>query len=125
MLDALLDNADRAGLARLARMLRIHARAEEDIVFPALDGSHELGHHVREDQALHRVIDAELLAVEREPDDAAWQPRLAALRVTLVAHCAEEESQLFPRARCVISDSHARDLFDVYELEQEMLAHVR
>ena len=111
-----------ASFARLVRAIRIHFRAEEAIVFPKLDGSYELGHHVRIDQAQHRAIDAMLRDLEHvQLGGAEWLDRLAGLRDQLVAHFADEENVVFPRAHNVISSPDEQALLVLYEQEREFL----
>lgn len=128
MLDATADIDDddvigrRTAFRRLARIIRIHARAEEMIVFPALDGSYELGHHVREDQAHHRAIDARIRELERgSAIDQSWTAQIQSLRTMLEVHFADEEQVVFPQARCVISDPRSRELLEEYDQERELL----
>jgi hypothetical protein len=112
----------RAGFARLARVLRIHARAEEAIVFPRLDGSYELGHHVREEQAQHRAIDGRMKEIERSSAIGdAWRAEVEALRRVLEQHFAVEEKFLIPHAHCVISDPDAHTLLADWDQECEFL----
>lgn len=123
LFDAALVDGEPATFRRLARILRVHAKAEELIVFPALDGSHELGHHVHEDVLIHRDIDEQLRALENSADRGpAWLARASALREILLAHFADEEVLLFPGAHCVISDQHSQDLLNEYERECAFLA---
>ena len=108
----------------LARVIRIHARAEEDVVFPTLDGSYELGHHVREDQAQHRAIEDQLREIELGfPSGAAWFEAMRRLRSLLLRNFTDEEGVVFPRAHNVISDPQARDLLIEYEQQREVVEH--
>lgn len=126
ILDGALEDGQPASFRRLARILRVHARAEELIVFPALDGSHELGHHVHEDVQVHRDIDQQLRALEQSADRGpAWRARAMTLREILVTHFGDEELRLFPGAQCVISDQHSQDLLNEYERECAYLATQR
>jgi hemerythrin-like domain-containing protein len=132
MLDALLRLADhdaagrRATFARFAEAVRIHARAEEEIVFPVLDGTYELGHHVREDAKDHRAIEALIRAVELSPAEGpGWRTQVYALKSTLDHHFADEENVVFPLAEEVVSSPHARDILFAYEQEREFLTRTR
>jgi hemerythrin superfamily protein len=128
MLDELLrrpagEAAERgAAFTALARTVRAHDRAEEAIVYPPLDGSYELGHHVRIDRRQHRAIEELLQAVERTPaDDPAWTGRLSELQRLLARHLADEEGVVIPRARFVISGQHASELLLAYERERDRI----
>jgi hemerythrin superfamily protein len=121
-LDATLEVDDSAGFARVAQMIRIHARAEEAVIFPVLDGSYELAHHVREDVEEHRTIEAQLREIaQRDAMGKAWHDQARALRVMLVRHFQDEEEVVFPRARNVINP-RSNELLELYEIEREFLA---
>ncbi len=120
--DAAAPPAEQAAVvARLGRIIRIHARAEEAVIFPVLDGSYELGHHVREDEQDHRTIDAQVSLIERRAASGqTWLDQLEALRVMLLRHFEDEEEYVFPLARYVLNP-RSDDLLRVYELEREYL----
>jgi len=120
------DEARAAAFARLAQLIRIHDRAEDEIVYPVLEGSRELRHHMREDTKDHRAIDALLRSIE--VDSAAgpgWQERLTALRAALDHHFADEEEYVFPRAHAVISSPEEQEMLLFYEQEREFLSRPR
>jgi hemerythrin-like domain-containing protein len=111
-----------AAFARISRLVRAHAGAEEDILFPVLDGSYELGHHVREDVAVHAAIAERMRRIERTPADGVdWSHDLAALWELLAQHFADEENVVFPRARCVISDGSSMELAISYERDRDRM----
>ncbi len=123
-LDLMIDSDDpdpetrRAAFERLARAIRIQSAAEEAIVFPVLDGSFELGHHVREDQARMRGIEARLRKIERSDEIDAAQ--LLVLRSMLVREYDDEEQVVFPRALMVM-DSTVDTMLLEYEQERAFL----
>jgi iron-sulfur cluster repair protein YtfE (RIC family) len=103
-----------------ARLLRAHAHAEEKIFFPVLDGSYELGHHVREDAVAHARIGELLREIEGIPAmDPAWHHALVVLRMTLERHFDDEETVVFPRAHCVVGDARAMELGALYEYDRD------
>jgi hemerythrin superfamily protein len=105
---------------RFARLLRAHAHAEEKILFPVLDGSYELGHHVRKDAAQHAQLEELVRLIEDTPAaDPAWRPSVAALQRRLLLHFVDEEDVVFPRARRVMDDAHAMDLALRYERDRD------
>lgn len=112
----------RAAIARLATTIRVHARAEEAVIFRVLDGSYELGHHVREDEHEHRTIDAQLRMIERRAGAGVpWRDQVEALRVMLLRHFDDEEEVVFPRARYVVNP-RSDDLLRLYDQEREYVA---
>ncbi len=91
---ALLDEAIAAdgdakcdAFVQLAKILRIHAHAEETVIFPT---SATLGEHRAIDARLHEI---ERRVSARTPCDGL----IRALRVSLERHFADEEEVLFPR----------------------------
>jgi hypothetical protein len=107
---------------RLAHDIRVHARAEEDVVFPTLDGSYELGHHVRQDKAHHRAIEDQLRAMELDlPSGAAWREEMLRLRGLLERNFRDEEEVVFTRAHNVIGDPQSRELLVEYEQQREFV----
>ena len=107
--------------AALDRLVRAHARAEEEIVFPVLAGSYELGRHMHEDADDHAIIGALLDRIERTPADGPdWRYDLALLRDRLTRHFEDEELVVFPKAHCVISDERAMDLAIAYERDRDL-----
>jgi hypothetical protein len=84
--------ADRSGLlARIGGRLRIHARIEDEIFYPALPA----GETLAQARAEHQRLDAQLRALaESSGDDGG----VAALSEALRHHAAFEEQQLFPLA---------------------------
>jgi hemerythrin superfamily protein len=121
--DAFAEGPDNpALLATLARAVRLHDRAEEVVLFPILDGSYELGHHVREDVREHRVIESLLEELQRrDPTEPGFRRQINELRAAL-EHNFVDEQDVYARARTVVSDEHAQELLGVYEQEREYLS---
>lgn len=112
----------RVEFAELGRLIYAHARGEELIVFPALDGSYELGHHVRLDRREHQAIEAMIRDIESTPAASLdWSRKLTLLADLLRRHFADEEEVVFPHAHNVISDQHAAQLLDTYEAERDLV----
>jgi hemerythrin superfamily protein len=110
-----------AAFHQLARMIRAHARAEDEIVFAALDGSHELGGHMRADHVAHAAIAEALDDVEAlAPSSPAWKQRLHGLSALLTSHFRDEETVVFPRARFVISAQRAAEMLALYDRDREL-----
>jgi len=110
-----------AWFARLAELVRAHARAEDEIVFPALEGSHELGRRMRQEHAHHQRIEALIHGVVVQPATSdEWAHRLRMLDVALRDHFYDEEHNVFPLARYVISAEHAADLLNLYERDRDL-----
>ncbi|HUQ50736.1 MAG TPA: DUF892 family protein, partial [Gammaproteobacteria bacterium] len=90
---------------RLCLALRAHMAGEEEFFYPALreadSGAPSVEHAIAEHAQAKRIIEQ----LEQSPDEAAATDGLVAkLKNEIVAHVAEEETQLFPLARQVPID---------------------
>jgi hemerythrin superfamily protein len=91
--------SDRHGfVARLGAMLRVHARIEDEIFYPALL-SHAGGSQVRRAMEDHAEIATLLEALaEADPLGHEFDAHMSALVKAVHAHVQEEELTLFPAA---------------------------
>lgn len=84
--------ADRSGqIARIGGRLRIHARIEDEIFYPALPP----GETLQQARAEHEALDRHL---RRLAESAGADGGVAALAEALRRHAAFEEEKLFPLA---------------------------
>lgn len=113
----------RAAFATLARELTLHMRAEEEIVYPALDGSYELGDRIHEARREHERAAARLETLEELGDSGdVWLAKVRALRAEVEHHVREEERAVFPRARMVLDRLHQEELLELYEQDKVVQA---
>ncbi|MGJ8562316.1 MAG: hemerythrin domain-containing protein [Alphaproteobacteria bacterium] len=91
--------------------LEAHAAAEEQVFYSALmkkpDGTDEARHSVHEHQEMTKLID-ELDAMDQSAD--VWMKIFGKLKHLVVHHVDEEEADIFPVARKVISRDAANDM---------------
>nr|WP_276599764.1 hemerythrin domain-containing protein [Nannocystis sp. SCPEA4] len=105
---------------RLKLKLVPHARAEEAIVYPRLLKADATVEQVLESLEEHKQVDnliAELDALS--PRDERWAPKMKVLADMVGHHVDEEEGELFPRARQILSDREAVELADAYARERD------
>jgi len=85
--------------------LQIHAQLEEEIFYPALQGTTAgeqlLGKSVAEHDEMKRLV-AEIRALE--PDAPGFDDRFLALMRTVIHHVADEETVLLPAAETLLRD---------------------
>jgi len=107
--------------AELERELDIHARLEEEIFYPALrhDGADPmLDEALAEHAGMQRQIgDMHGLDVDSE----AWWNHLEELSRTVEHHVHEEETQMFPKAREVLSTRLQESLIERMHARKEQL----
>ena len=91
--------------ARLKSELQIHERIEEEVLYPALKNnprSEEIAYEAYEE---HHVVDVILEELEATPTSAPeWLAKFTVAKENLQHHIEEEEKELFPKARQILSD---------------------
>lgn len=116
---ALLDEIERA--------LREHTGIEEQIFYPAFreaartDKDRRLFHEATEEHHVVDVVLPEVRAARHEPD--VFQARAKVLRELVRHHIEEEQDELFPRARQLLSGEELRALGT--QISERKRAHQR
>jgi iron-sulfur cluster repair protein YtfE (RIC family) len=97
--------------AQLKQELDIHARIEETIFYPAIKEAKETKDITLEAYEEHNVV-KQLLAEldELSKDDETWGAKLKVLKENVEHHVEEEEEEMFPSAREVLSPEQIEDL---------------
>lgn len=89
---------------RLKTELDVHAKIEEEIFYPALEGEDETHEITLEAFEEHRLVKQLLAELESMPkDDEQWTARFTVLKENIEHHVEEEEGEMFPKARNVLS----------------------
>ena len=91
-------------LAKLKYALSKHAIQEEMVVYPALRQANQTGDadHLSED---HGYVKTYLYELETLPKDSPeWLPRVRDFRQMIEGHMREEENDIFPRFREMLSE---------------------
>ncbi len=90
--------------AQLKNELDIHARIEEEVFYPALKEADETHDIVLESYEEHAVVKQLLSELdELSKDDETWGAKLKVLQENVEHHVEEEEGEMFPKARKVLS----------------------
>jgi len=97
--------------AQLKQELDIHARIEETIFYPAIKEAKETKDITLEAYEEHNVV-KQLLAEldELSKDDETWGAKLKVLKENVEHHVEEEEGEMFPSAREVLSPEQIEEL---------------
>ncbi len=99
--------------AQLKNELDIHARIEEEILYPALgdaDATHDIVLESYEEHGVVKTLLGELEALAK--DDEMWGAKLKVLQENVEHHVEEEEGELFPNARKILSTEEIEALGD-------------
>ena len=96
---------------QLKQELDVHAAIEEQIFYPAIkdaDATHEITLEAFEE---HAVIKQLLSELEADPKDTEeWKAKLTVLKENVEHHVEEEETEMFPKARKVLSEEQVEQL---------------
>lgn len=96
---------------QLKTELDAHARVEETIFYPELekaDETHDITLEAFEEHRLVKQLLAELETMDK--GDEQWTARFSVLKENVEHHVEEEEGEMFPKARKVLSNDQAEIL---------------
>jgi len=96
---------------QLKTELDVHARIEETIFYPTLEEADETRDITLEAFEEHRLVKQLLQELESmSKDDEQWTAKFTVLKENVEHHVEEEEGEMFPKARKVLSEEQARSL---------------
>jgi hemerythrin-like domain-containing protein len=111
-LEPATDAATRQKLfTQLKQELDIHAHIEETILYPALKTAAETSDITEEAYEEHQEVKDLLAELEATPaDDEDWNDLLLELKDNVEHHVEEEEGEMFPKARTVLSEQQLNEI---------------
>ena len=115
-------------LAKVAREIDVHTRIEEEIFYPAFKQAGDRGEDAQlyhEARADHRAAGEMVLPdlLKTAPDSEEFGGRAKVLKELVEHHAREEEREMFPRARQLLTAAQLRELGErMMERKQELLA---
>ncbi|HEU0043703.1 hemerythrin domain-containing protein [Sphingomonas sp.] len=97
-------------LMQLKHALGKHALQEENAVYAMMrdQGSKEAADHLNHDHGYVKQYLFDLTELERS--DPAWLPKVIEFRAMIEEHMREEENDLFPRMKAMLSDEQNKHL---------------
>ncbi len=107
-------------LAKVGKEIRIHARIEEEIFYPAFKAAGKKGDDAKmfyEATEEHRAA-GDLVLPDLEGTDVAsekFSGRAKVLKELIEHHAKEEEKEMFPRAKTLLSKQELADLGDAMQ----------
>jgi len=97
--------------ARLKAELDLHAKIEEEILYPALEETEEAREITLEAYEEHRLVKQLLAELEAEPKDTEeWTAKFSVLKENIEHHVEEEEGEMFKKARQALSEEEIETL---------------
>jgi hemerythrin superfamily protein len=108
--------------AKLNEELDIHARIEESVFYPAIKQAAETREIVLEGFEEHHVVKMLLRELQAVPvDTEQWTAKLKVLQENVEHHVEEEESEMFQKARLVLSEDEINQLgAQMEEMKQQL-----
>src|SRR3954469_16708413 len=96
---------------QLKQELEIHTQIEEQIFYPAIKEAEETHDITLEAFEEHHVIKQLLAELDELPkDDETWGAKLTVLKENVEHHVEEEEGEMFPSAKKVLSSEQIEAL---------------
>ncbi len=96
---------------QLKQELDVHAEVEEQIFYPAIKEAEETREITFEAIEEHNVVKQLLSELDAEPKDTEeWTAKLTVLKENVEHHVEEEETEMFPKAKKVLSDEQVEQL---------------
>ena len=97
--------------AKLKSELDLHAKIEEEILYPALEETDEAREITLEAYEEHRLVKQLLTELEAEPKDTEeWTAKFSVLKENIEHHVEEEEGEMFKKARQALSEEEIETL---------------
>jgi hemerythrin-like domain-containing protein len=113
----------------LKQELDVHARIEEQIFYPAIKEAEETHEITLEAIEEHNVVKQLLAELEQLPvSEETWTAKLTVLKENVEHHVEEEEGEMFPKAKKVLSEEQVETLgtrMEAAKNEQKMKAQGR
>lgn len=108
--------------AKLNEELDIHTRIEESVFYPAIKQAAETREIVLEGFEEHHVVKMLLKELQAVPvDTEQWTAKLKVLQENVEHHVEEEESEMFQKARLVLSEDEINQLgAQMEEMKQQL-----
>ncbi len=107
---------------QLKQELDVHAEIEEQIFYPAIkdaDETHDITLEAFEEHAVVKHLLAELDAESKETEE--WGAKLTVLKENVEHHVEEEEGEMFPKAKKVLSSEQIEELGTRMEQAKQQL----
>lgn len=106
--------------AQIKQELDVHANAEEKVFYPRLKEIAEMRditfEAIEEHQEIKNLL-AELETMSADDDD--WEDTISELRDTVEHHVEEEEGEMFPQVREILSQEEINQLGKQLEAEKQ------
>jgi len=102
---------DTENFNRLTQAIKLHARMEEEVFYPAMEEFEATRGLAHEAYKEHQMVDHLLAQLATlSPSDDEFQDTLAELRDAIERHIEEEEGELFPKTEELCGQSRLNEM---------------
>ncbi len=110
--------------ARIKQELLVHETLEEELLYPTLKEHDETKEVSLEGYEEHHFANEVIAELEETPvDDEKWGAKFAVLKENIEHHIEEEEGEMFPKARKVLTSEQIESLGErLQQRKQELQA---
>ena len=107
--------------ARLKEELDLHAKIEEEILYPALEEIEETREIALEAYEEHRLVKQLLGELEAEPKNSEeWTAKFTVLKEDIEHHVEEEEGEMFKKAKQALTKEEIDELGERLQAAKQM-----
>ncbi|MFN7160622.1 MAG: hemerythrin domain-containing protein [Candidatus Gracilibacteria bacterium] len=107
---------------KIIQELTLHAKVEEDILYPKLLKIKEMEDLSREATEEHHEVKFMLKELDELPKDhPQWGAKLTVLKENITHHVKEEEKEMFPQMKSYFSKEQLEEMGAAMEEEKKML----
>jgi hemerythrin superfamily protein len=105
----------------LKSALETHDTIEEAIFYPAVLSHPKTEGFPAVDRKAHQTVEKALDGLEKlSPEEESWMRQFKAMQATLLQHVADEETNIFPKIRTVLSAEELSELGKRLAAEREL-----
>ncbi len=105
---------------KIYEALMLHAKAEQRSLYDRLDQDKEFHELLLEAEEEHHLVERSLNEIEgTHSDDERWKAKITVLKEILEHHVKEEEEEMFPRAKKLLSKEEQETLGELFMQEKE------
>lgn len=105
---------------KIYEALMLHAKAEQRSLYDRLHEEREFHDLLLEAEEEHHVVERSLNEIEgTHADDEHWKAKVTVLREVLEHHIKEEEEEMFPKAKKLLSAEEQKQLGEQFMKEKE------
>jgi iron-sulfur cluster repair protein YtfE (RIC family) len=113
------DGDKTASFSKLRQELMIHMEGEEKLFYPVLKKNEQTREQIEEGIEEHKEAKKIIKEMQSLKGDEQWDSKLEELQEAIEHHIEEEEQELFPMAKNVLSKEQVTSIAEQFQQEKE------